>query len=215
MLEIVSPAADPNLLTVVEARKIVGLPPGDTSQDAVLAKLVARASADIFAACRIVRGQGAPRTLRQEVVRETRFFSGGDKLILARRHEITLAGLTISGSVINLAGCIVEGDPGLVSRTAGARLQAWPAGLVVVEYEAGFDEVPPDLAGVAADMIRLLHSAETRDPLVKSVRVDIPGVEEVETQYWVNSGATTPSSSSGLPADLMARLAPYRNATFA
>ena len=98
---------------------------------------------------------------------------------------------------------------------SGARFQTWPAGLAVIEYEAGFDEVPADLAGVASDLVRLLHSAETRDPLVKSVRVDIDGIEEVETQYWVNSAGSTASSQSGLPADLMARLAPYRNATFA
>lgn len=214
MLEIVSPAADPNLLTVAEARVVVGLQPSDASQDEALAKLVARASADIYSACRVVRGQGGPRTLRQEVVRETRFFSGGEKLVLARRHEVTLAGITIAGSAIAAAGCIVEGDAGLVSRAFGARLQSWPAGLAVIEYEAGFDEVPSDLVGVAADLLKLYRSIETRDPLLKSERVDIDGVEQIERQYWVG-GLGSPSTAAPLPAEMIARLAPYRNSSFA
>lgn len=214
MLIIVSPATDPNLLTVAEARAIVGLQPDDVSQDAALGRLVARVSADIFAACRIVRGQGAPRTLRQEAVRETKFFGGGEKLVLARRHEVTLAGITIAGSAIAAAGCIVEGDAGLVSRAAGARLQSWPAGLAVIEYEAGFDEVPSDLAGVAADLLKLYRSTETRDPLLKSERVDVDGIEQIERQYWVG-GLGSSSTASPLPAEMIARLAPYRNASFA
>lgn len=213
MLEIITPASDPNLLTVEEARAIVGLASGDTSKDAQLERLVDRVSAEIHSACRIARGRGAPRTLRQETVQETKFYSGGRSLILARRHEITLTSFTIGGVSYDVTDFIVDGDAGKVSAVTGTEFTEWPRGLAVVVYEAGFDEVPPDLAGAAADLLRIFYSSESRDPLVKSVRVDVDGIDEVETQYWV--GATSPSVTFGIPSDIAARLTPYRNATYA
>lgn len=213
MLEIVTPADDPNLLTIEEARVAVGLAEDNTTADDQLNRLIARVSSEIYSACRIARGSGAPRTIRQETVKETKFFPGGRSLILARRHEITLTSFSIGGVAYSATGLIVDGDAGVVRGVTGTEYTEWPRGLAIIDYEAGFDEVPPDLIGAASDLLRIFYSSESRDPLVKSVRVDVDGIDEVETQYWV--GATSSSPALGLPSDIAARLSPYRNATYA
>lgn len=213
MIEIITPADDPNLLTIQQARVLAGLLPNDATQDATLTALNDRVSADIYSACRIKRGKGNPRTIRKETLRETKFFLGGAKLILARRHEISLTSISIGGVVQDIAPYVVEGDQGIVFTVDGVNYSNLPRGLMSVVYEAGFEDVPADLLGIASDLFRIYHAVDTRDPGVKSVRVDVDDIEEIETQYFA---ATTSSSSSlGLPTDISARLKPYQNAAYA
>ena len=213
MLVVITPASDPNLFTVEQARAFVGLNEGDISHDDTLQRLTDRVSAEIYAACRIVRATGSPRTLRRETVRETKLFRGGERITLARRHEIALTSLSVAGSAQDVANYFVEGDSGLITCIAANQVSTWGTGLIVAEYAAGFEDVPADLLGAASDLLRVFYSGDARDPLVKSVRVDVDGLEEVETQYFAGSSST--STVTGLPSDIMARLHPYRNSTYA
>lgn len=214
MLVITTPATDPNLLSLEQAKAALGIASNDASQDDALSSLISRLSADIHSACRIMRGNGAPPTLRQETLTETIVAPGGTKLLLGRRHEIELQSLSVNGSAQALGDCLIRSDAGLVERYTGANNDAWPKGKFVAVYKAGFATVPPDLLGVATDLLKLYRSVDSRDPLLKSERIDIDGVEEIERQWWVG-GIGSSSSSSPLPAEMLARLAPYRNATFA
>lgn len=56
--------------------------------------------------------------------------------------------------------------------------------------------------------MRLRLSESSRDPLVKSQRVEVDGVETVETGFWVNAGG---SSSGPAPADILAKLSRFTN----
>lgn len=213
MIEIVTPATDPNLLSIAEARVLAGLAGNDTSQDATLNVLIDRVSADVYSACRIKRGKGHPRTIRKETIREKKFVVGGDRLILARRHEITLTSVLLSGVAQDISGYVVESDQGVVYTIDGTNYGTWARGLVEIVYEAGFDDVPPDLLGIASDLFRIYHAVDTRDPGVKSVRIDVDDIEEIETQYFAPTTATT--SPIGLPTDIAARLKPYQNGSYA
>lgn len=213
MIEIITPATDPNLLTIEQARVLAGLASNDATQDATLEPLVDRISADIYSACRIKRGKGHPRTIRKETLRETKFFPGGGKLILARRHEITLTSISLGGAVQDIAPYVVEGDQGIVFTVDGVNYSKLPRGLMSIVYEAGFDEIPADLLGIASELFRIYHAVDTRDPGVKSVRIDVDDIEEIETQYYAPTSST--SSPLGLPADISARLKPYQNAAYA
>lgn len=210
MLTITTPAGDPNLLVLADVKAALGIDSGDTSQDVALSALIGRASADIFSACRIKRGVGQKPTLRQESLTETIIFPGGLMLPLARRHDVELTTITVNGSAQDVSACLVNSDAGLVEMGFGVRVNLWPAGKYVMVYKAGFATVPADLAGIALDLLKLYRSAQSRDPLMKSERVDIDGVEEIERQYWVGAVGSS-SGSSPLPAEMISRLAPYRN----
>jgi hypothetical protein len=214
MLTITTPASDPNLLILADVKAALGIDPGDTSQDAALTSYINRASADIHSACRIKRGAGSKPTLRQETLTETIIFPGGRMFPLARRHEIELTSVTVNGSAQDLSACLVHSEAGLVEIYSGLRDSLWPKGKFVTVYKAGFATVPDDLAGIAMDLLKLYRSVESRDPLLRSERVDVDGVEEIERQYWVGAvGSST--ASSPLPAEMMARLSPYRNTVIA
>ena len=59
-------------------------------------------------------------------------------------------------------------------------------------------------------MARLRVSESSRDPLVKRQSIDIPGVQRVDTEYWVNMGGISTNSST-VPPEITARLARYMN----
>jgi hypothetical protein len=80
-----------------------------------------------------------------------------------------------------------------------------------VTYQAGFDAVPADLAGVAFDLARIRTSEQSRDPLVKGTDVTVTDVEEISTQYWVGAIPSAGIVAGALPSDLMARLKRYVN----
>ena len=86
-----------------------------------------------------------------------------------------------------------------LTRVSGNETLDWPAGRVIVEYEAGFDDpVPQDLKGYAARLAGLYYATGGSDPLER--RVEIPGVMVVER--WGRES----SPDTLVPADILAGL---------
>ncbi|TIP07803.1 hypothetical protein [Mesorhizobium sp.] len=211
---VVAPAADPSLLTIEQLRVAAGLPVGDASRDADLTELGKRVSADIATACQI-RGDGVHTpTLRSEAVREVFRQRGCDDLLfLSRRFISDLTSVTEAGTALVDTDTVLDAEAGLLYRISGTCDLPWRRGDAVVEYTAGFDEVPADLAGAAMDLARLRLSADARDPLVKGESVEIPDVRTVRQDYWV--GAVPGSTVGSVPADILAKLSRYINAAVA
>lgn len=211
---VVTPAADPSLLTIEQLRVAAGLAAGDASRDAELTELGARVSADIAAACQI-RGDGVHvPTLRSEAVREVFRQRGCDDLLfLARRFISDLTLVTEVGTALVAEDTDLDAEAGLLQRISGTRTLTWLRGEAVVEYTAGFETVPPDLVGAAMDLARLRLSADARDPLVKGESVEIPDVRTVRQDYWV--GAVPGSTAGPVPADILAKLSLYINVAVA
>jgi hypothetical protein len=80
----------------------------------------------------------------------------------------------------------------------------WFFGRLEVTYQAGFSTVPAPVVRACINVVNLLRSGSTRDPLVKQESVQ--GVGEV--QYWVGG---IPGTVGNLPPDIQAMLDPYRS----
>lgn len=204
ILTISSAAADRAVLTEAELRAAAGLAAGDGSRDAELAEAGLR-GADIISQHCLVAGDGlTPVTLLRETLVETfRLRRAVAPLILSRRFlgEVTVVE---DGTTLEASDVAIEASAGLLTRLRDDQPCSWTAEKIVVTYQAGFATVPSALKEAATKIVRLNLSAVARDPLVKRERVDVPGVEETETEYWVG-----PVTGGAIPADVQQLLAPY------
>jgi hypothetical protein len=207
-LTVTTAASDHALLTIGEMRTLAGATDG--SQDVALTALGLRIAAAITAECNVAIGVGANPTLLQETLTETFFYVDGEILNLSRRFDVTITSVVEDDITLDTDEYLVEPESGFLNRldTDGYPCR-WCAQKVVVVYQAGFATVPSDLKQAAMDTYRATYLEETRDPLVKRLREDIPGVREIETDYWVG---TMPGQSEGpIPAQVMGQLKRFRN----
>jgi len=208
MLVVTTPADDLALAPIEAMRAAAGV--ADDSRDDELAALCLRISAEIVDACGVAVGKGAEPTLRKERLTET--FSGchDEVLILSRRHNIEIVSVTQDGTSITLDARSLKSEDGLLYRWIDGRKSHWNANEIVVVYDAGFETVPPGLVGVVTDLARVRLSEGGVDPLVKSVTVDVEGIDSVKTDRWVG-GLGSPQEAGGLPSGYSARLARFMN----
>lgn len=214
MLIVTTSADDPFLMTPAQMRVASGLAPGDTSQDVPLALLNARISAEIYDFAGIaVADSGQEPTLRQETLTETFRCPSSGPLLLSRRHHVEIVSVHIDEEAIDPDGYEVEAEAGMLNRVVGNYLSCWRGGTITVVYKAGFEIVPATLIGAASDLIRFRRSEIERDPLVRSQRVRVDGVDEVQTDYWVNSVTSGSASSAGasIPPNVAAALTRFVN----
>jgi hypothetical protein len=211
---VVTPAADPSLLTIEQLRFAAGVAAGNTSRDPELQDLGDRVSADIASACNIRSDGVNVPTLRSETVRET-FRQRGcdDMLFLARRFISDLVSVSDAGTALVDTDTVLDAEAGMIYRVSGACEMIWSRGDAVIEYTAGFEDVPADLVGAAMDLARLRLSSDARDPLVKGESVEIPDVRTVRQDFWV--GAIPGSSGGAVPVDILGKLSRYINAVVA
>jgi hypothetical protein len=209
-LTIVTAAEDLLLASMEDLRVAAGLTRTDESRDDELSAIGGRVSAEIIAACSIAPGTGAPPTLRRERVSETFAARGDEVLILARRHDVEIVSIAEDGESITLDDRGVDAEAGLLERWVSGRKGRWCADETVIVYDAGFEELPAELAGTVADLVRIRLSEAAADPLVKGYETDIPGVMRERVDRWVGSlpGSAT---AGGLPVGFMARLERFIN----
>lgn len=212
-LAVTTPASDQKLLTIEQLRVASGLTASDTSKDSVLEELGKRVAADITDACHIAIGAGAEPTLRQETLTETLRWVQADEIVLSRRHNVEVTSIVEDGTPLSTNDFDVDPESGVLSRLRGDRPCRWRANKVVVVYKAGFETVPPGLAGAAMDLARLRLSSEAADPLEKARTVEIPDVETVRVDRWV--GAVPGSFVGPVPTEIAAKLARYMNVALA
>lgn len=206
MLKVVSPATNLALLSIERLRAVAGLAADDASQDGSLERLGARASAEICQACRLAVGAGAEPTLRRETFEQTFWRVNTSALILARRHQVDVASVSVNDQIFADDRYWVDPESGIVRLVSGCW---WAASRIVVTYDAGFDDVPEDLAGAAEDLVRISLSEVSRDPLVRGSSVEVPGVLSERTDYWVGG---MPSKDRGpVPSSISRRLTRYLN----
>lgn len=195
MFEVVTPADDLNLLTIEELRVAVGLESDDDSQDAALETLGDKVSSIISAACLIIKDGVSPPTLLLEGCAEEVRISRPQKYIfLSRRPIWQMISVTVSGTLLTQdIDFEVDLAYGKLTRLRDDTEICWDCGKVVVEYDAGYDDVPADLKAIAAQLASRYWASDGSDPLEK--RVDIPDVIEIDR--WVD-----PTSDPQMPKDL-------------
>lgn len=199
-LTVKTKAEDLSLLTAEERRSAAGVT--GTASDTDLEAMDKRIAAAITTECSIAVGSGAEPTLRQETLVETFFGACGAQLILSRRHEVEIVSVTVDGTALTEEDYLVDPETGLLCRMQGGYPSAWSGRKVDVEYKAGFAAVPDELKAAAIAMLRLAWSERSRDPAIKSERINIPDVREVDRQYWV--GALPGQTNRGAVPDAIA-----------
>ena len=210
-LTVTAPAEDLQLLSAEELRVAAGLEPDDASQDAALAIRGLQVAEALAGACGIakagydptlapLRGE-APITLKAEtLIQRFRIGNGyqGDKLLLARWPALEVLSVTTDTTALTVDDWALDIPGSALLRVSGNGTLCWPAGRVIVEYDAGYDTIPAGLKGYAARLVGLYHSSAGADPSER--RVEIPGVITVER--WVDTAATDVL----VPEDIMAGL---------
>lgn len=212
-LTVTTPAADLQLLTDEELRIAAGLDAADTTHDAALATWGLQAASALAGACGIakagydvslapLRGE-APVTFKAETLVQTFRIPQGfvtDKLLLARWPVLAVTSVTVDATELTVDDYEIDIPLSSLRRVSGNGTLCWPAGRVIVQYEAGFDDpLPADLKGYAARLTGLYYASDGADPLER--RIEIPGVMTVER--WVDTATT----DMLVPEDILTGLA--------
>lgn len=208
VVEISVPAPTRGLLTAEQLRAAAGVASDDTSRDTELAA-IGLTVADIICktGCQISGDGITPVTLRQETLVET-FYPcprRGSNLILARRFLGTVALVENGVTLTALSDYTVNKGAGILTRRSNGCVQCWACTAIVVTYQAGFAEVPTDLADVAYEVVSR-RTGTARDPLTRMERIEQVGVETIERQFWVDANDAT-----DLTPDMQGKLAYYRS----
>ena len=205
MFSVTTPATSYALLTAAELRTAAGVT--GTSYDADLETIGLGVAADIANACDVTDDGVNPPTLRRESVTQT-FRHGCDfrtykALILARRFVSSVVVVENDITLVLTTDYLVEAAAGLLTRVTQDAIDVWPAGTIVVTYDAGFATVSADLRGAAMELVRLRWSQRpgARDPSIRQEVVEGVG----STTYWIN-----PVSDPLFPQSVRDRLIRYR-----
>lgn len=194
MLTVTTPAETYDLTTVEAVKVALGIE--GSADDAQLEALVTAASAVLAKACR--------RVFALETVVETfRLVEHPrEELVLSRYPVAVLTSVVENDVTLDAADAEVNPDTGVLVRLYSDAPRWWPCGKVVVTYQAGFaaDDMPEGLKQAVVELVQLWKSSADHDPLVRST--NIPGVMDREFQV----------TGRGLPPDILALVAPYRDA---
>jgi hypothetical protein len=175
---VMTPAASLALVTVDQVKEVLDIDPADTSDDAALTHHIDAVSQAINNWCdRIFVVQGYRDQLREVTG------NFGEPLVM-RQYPIVVDDATGPVVVVTQDGGVV--DPtllevfpetgGLYRLDASLAPVAWAAALLVVDYTAGFEIIPPDVQSAALEWVTARWNAVGRDPALR--RETIPDVIE-------------------------------------
>jgi hypothetical protein len=198
------------LLTTAEAKAALGIT--DSLRDDDIDRAVARISAAIYRACNLRTDGVTPPTLLSEALKESFRLDWSwtrGPLQLSRRRVTELV-ISEAGGAIDPATYDLDRAAAQLWRLDGSgAINYWTAGSVVVEYTAGFIEVPDDLKLAAETWLRMLwrdsydEPSTISDPMIKVE--EIPGVRRIER--WVSDmNASAASTTTMVPANVQSVL---------
>ncbi|MEJ0093400.1 MAG: hypothetical protein WDN46_08175 [Methylocella sp.] len=103
-------------------------------------------------------------------------------------------------SVAEGVGFLVDHTSGQLARLSfDGNVRQWPALPIIVQYQAGYVEIPDDLREAVIRLVKMRWFSRERDPLIRSENA--AGV--YEAQYFYGSG---PGAAEDMPADIGAML---------
>lgn len=211
-LVVTTPASSLALLTIDELRAAAGI---TDATDASLLALGLSIAASIMSECKIAIGSGGEPTLLKETLTETFYWPKRCDLVLSRRHNIVISSIALDGTAL-VAGTdyLIKPESGILTRMSGGYPTEWWGSAVVVVYQAGFATVPADLRQAAIDFFRGVFLESDRDPFVKSLSEEIPGVMTERRDFWVG-GIPGQSSGGPVPDFISGQLKRFRNVVVA
>jgi hypothetical protein len=204
---VITPATDPGLITLDDAKLVLGVAESDTSHDDIIQAEINAVSAAISNYC--------DRLFPKQTYRDqfSQFYWSYAEPLRAQQYPILLddstppiplLGVTIDGGVLDPTLFEVDLDTGRAFRLNGG----WGGTAVVMDYTAGYDPIPADLQAAANEWLTARWLMRGRDPSIRSEAV----FDVLTVQYGdPNSGAG--ATSDGPPAGVRSWLSPYKRWT--
>jgi hypothetical protein len=200
---VTTPATSLALVTLDQAKAALGIDPADTSQDLALQLQVDSVSQAVNNYCDRV-------FVVQEYRDQIRGACGrwGEPLV-TRQYPITVddAGVPLvvvaeDGAALDPALLEVYPETGSLYRLDAASLapSMWASPLLVVDYTAGFEEIPADVQSAALEYLAARWFAAGRDPTLRT-----ESIPDVITHVYYSD-----TTSPGMPSNVREFLAPYR-----
>lgn len=208
LTRIVTPAGSMALMTLDEAKAALGIPAGDTSQDAALTMQMEATSVAVNNYCnRIFVVQTYQDTFRYV----TNWLYGGQAL---RTRQFPIA---VDDGGVPLVSVIEEGaeldgslwevypeEGALYRRLDSGLVGSWLGNSIIVDYTAGYDPIPADVRSAALEWLGARWGGTGRDPSLRSETIP-----DLITQTY-DSGASSSTGSTAIPGGTRDLLAPYR-----
>lgn len=201
----VTPAATLALVTVDQAKLVLGIDATDTSQDAALQAQINQTSAAIY--------RYVDRVLVSQSYRD-QFRYVCNWMDIAAPLELRQYPLAVDVDGYPIVSIVQDGtgiDPlyyeadierGLLYALDSAGAYGWTGLLITVDYTAGYDPIPDDVQAAALDWLTARWHSEGRDP---SLRAE--AIPDVISQTYAGAD---PMNASGIPGTARDLLAPYR-----
>ena len=200
---VIVPADSYALVTVDQAKEALGISLDDMTQDAAVQAQIEQVSAAVARYC---DREFVIQTYRDQLRAVCSWLRYGEPLPtmqkpIAEAEGVALITVTENGAELDTTAFEVDAERGLLYRldSSGASA-AWIGAAAILDYDAGFDPIPPDVQAATLEWITARWSAQGKDPALRSETIP-----DVISQMW-SSDASTPS----IPAGARELLAPYR-----
>ena len=205
---VITPAASFDLVTLDQAKTMLGIDASDTSQDAAIQQNITAVSAAINRYC--------DRVFVQQVYRDQyryvcNWLAAGEPLrtrqfpIATDATGLPLATVTSDGAVLDAAMWEADTESGTFYAIDGAIVDAWTGTTILIDYTGGFDPVPADVQAAALEWVAARYYSVGREPGLRSET--IPDLIE---QSWDSAGSAASASATMIPPGVEGLLHTYR-----
>jgi gp6-like head-tail connector protein len=193
---VITPATSRDLVTLADVREQLSIRSTDTAQDAWLAKVISRASAQAESYCN--------RIFVQQDYQDLFGVVSGDPgtPLLLRQPPVDVTLVTVDGTDLVATDFIADVEPGLLYKASEPR-QWTSTSSITVQYTGGFAEVPDDVQQAVIELCVMEFRSRGRDPMLRER--ETPGMGR-ET-FWI--GPMPGVSGSQLPGDIASLLGGY------
>lgn len=202
---VITPAASLALVSVDQAKEVLGIDWEDTSQDVRLAQQIDSVSRAVNNYCdRVFVAQ----SYRDQLRYVHNWLSAGEAL-RTRQYPILLdeAGepiVAITEDGAEVTAWDVSPDTGELWRLDGVMLANWAGTTIVIDYAAGFDPIPADVQGATLEWLTSRWYSVGRDSALRSETIP----DLITVTYAGEMGAGT--SGGSVPRGTCELLDPYR-----
>jgi hypothetical protein len=209
LTRVVAPAPSLALVELDEVKAMFGIADTDTSQDVLLQAQIDSVSAAIDNYCSrtFVR-----QTYRDQLRNASHWLKQGSP-IKTRQSPIPtddtgapVLAISENGAALDPALFEVELGTGELYRLDSmGNMGFWCSQLIAVDYDAGFDTIPPDVRIATLEWLNARWMARGRDPAIRS-----EAVFDVLTVTYADPSASNADSGVGPPDAVCGLLNPYR-----
>jgi hypothetical protein len=204
---VITPADSLALVSLDDAKVVLGIDAADTSKDAALTQQIDAVSAAVNNYCNRVF---AVQSYQDQFRYVYNWLYSGEPLrtrqfpIVVDDAGVPLVAVFEDGAAVDVAAWDVYPEEGALYRLDGTTVAAWLGTTLLVDYTAGYDPIPADVQGAALEWLTARWFALGRDPALRSETVP----DLISQVYAGDAGAGT--SGGAIPPGARDLLAPYK-----